>query len=334
MNSVRMGGFFRGVFLAIAVFVFLSVFTLSGCGPQQKRAGLTGGAVVALQNRHLHNLHRLDAEVYAGAQPDGAAGFAELQALGVKTAISVDGALPDEKTAARYGLRYIHLPIGYDGVPAATQQAIAKAIVEADGPVYIHCHHGKHRGAAAAAAACVVAGRQDPAQALATLKAMHTGENYVGLWRDVEAARPISLTELRAMPVTFQAAQPPPPLVAGMVTIDAIVERLQACSGADWQAPADHPDVDPAHEALMLKEAFAELQRSAEFAKRPADYRQWMAEGEKSAAALETALRDRLRKDGIPVPRHSLLAPVTAAWDNVKGNCLACHKPYRNLPQE
>src|SRR5688572_19279104 len=56
--------------------------------------------------------------LYSGGQPDGDAGFASLEKLGVKTVISVDGARPEIDVAKSHGMRYVHLPIGYNDVPA------------------------------------------------------------------------------------------------------------------------------------------------------------------------------------------------------------------------
>src|SRR5262245_46397548 len=65
----------------------------------------------------LPNAFRLHTKVISGGQPDGELAFAKLKELGVKTIISVDGARPEVELAKKYGLRYVHLPHGYDGVP-------------------------------------------------------------------------------------------------------------------------------------------------------------------------------------------------------------------------
>src|ERR1019366_1028729 len=56
------------------------------------------------------NLIRLSDRIYQGAMPQGDAGFASLEKLGVKTVISVDGARPDLEDAHKHGIRYVHLP--------------------------------------------------------------------------------------------------------------------------------------------------------------------------------------------------------------------------------
>src|SRR4051812_16326485 len=66
---------------------------------------------------HLPNAYRVHARVISGGLPDGEAAFRELEALDVKTIISVDSAAPDVELAAAHGMRYVHLPHGYDGIP-------------------------------------------------------------------------------------------------------------------------------------------------------------------------------------------------------------------------
>ncbi|HVR84282.1 MAG TPA: hypothetical protein VMU54_08225, partial [Planctomycetota bacterium] len=148
----------------------------------------TGGPT-PIHKPGLENAYWLTDKVLSGAQPEGDAAFEELSALGVKTLISVDGAKPDVDTARKHGLRYVHLPIGYDGVPSERALQLAKAIEELDGPIYMHCHHGQHRGPAAAVVACVVAGRMDTTRAVETLRTLGTGPQYVGLWDSAREAR-------------------------------------------------------------------------------------------------------------------------------------------------
>src|SRR4051794_39790224 len=82
----------------------------------------------------LHNAFRISGRVYSGSSPDGEGGFAALAALGIKTVLSVDGARPDVEAARRHGLRYVHLPFGYDGIPRDRVVALAKAAATLPGP--------------------------------------------------------------------------------------------------------------------------------------------------------------------------------------------------------
>src|SRR5436305_114465 len=120
---------------------------LGGCGVKPDAP-----PVRPLDAPGLPHAFRVSDRLFSGGNPDGEAGFAALRALGVQTVISVDGARPDWETAGRHGLRYVHLPVGYDGIPRGRVLALAKAARDLPGPVYVHCHHGKHRGPAAVAA--------------------------------------------------------------------------------------------------------------------------------------------------------------------------------------
>ena len=105
--------------------------------------------------KNIENGHIVTEKVISGAQPEGDESFKALKALGVKTIVSVDGSAPDVATAKKFGLTYVHLPVTYSGIKPEEGKAIAKALEELPGPIYLHCHHGKHRSAAAVAVACV-----------------------------------------------------------------------------------------------------------------------------------------------------------------------------------
>jgi protein tyrosine phosphatase (PTP) superfamily phosphohydrolase (DUF442 family) len=122
----------------------------------------------------LPNPWQIHPQVISGGLPEGDEAFRALADLGVKTLISVDGARPDVALAKKHGLRYVHLPHGYDGVPEERMQELAKAVRDLPGPIYIHCHHGKHRSPTAAAVACVGAGLLDASAAAPFLQAAGT----------------------------------------------------------------------------------------------------------------------------------------------------------------
>ena len=266
----------------------------------------------------LDNAYWLTDKVLSGAQPEGEAAFGELAALGVKTIISVDGAKPAVEAARRHGLRTVHLPIGYDGVPKERALELAKAIEELDGPLYIHCHHGQHRGPAAAVVACVVAGRMDPSRAVETLKLLGTGPQYVGLWASAREARKAEGSELHRLPVDFRETAPVPPLTEAMVGVDVVFERLQLCAASGWRKPPEHPDVDPPHEALRLREIFYEIMRTDEFNARPAEFRALMEASRAESERLEGLLRSGGNAD--------------PAFLTLKQSCVDCHKGWRNTP--
>src|SRR5262245_60445548 len=76
----------------------------------------------------LHNVYRVTDKLYSGSSPEGDEGFRSLQRLGVKTVLSVDGARPDVERSRRFGLRYAHLPVGYDGITHDQALRLARAV--------------------------------------------------------------------------------------------------------------------------------------------------------------------------------------------------------------
>src|SRR5262245_28510235 len=152
----------------------------------------------------LHNVLRVNDKLLSGGSPDGDAGFASLKELGVRTVISVDGARPDVERARKYGLRYVHLPIGYDGVPREQALRIARAIRDLPGLVYLHCHHGHHRAPAAAAVANLCLDERCSAtDAVAFLKEAGTSPKYKGLYASAEDFRRPTPGELDAVADDF-----------------------------------------------------------------------------------------------------------------------------------
>jgi protein tyrosine phosphatase (PTP) superfamily phosphohydrolase (DUF442 family) len=274
-------------------------------------------ASTAIHRPGLENAHWLTGTVISGAQPEGDAAFSELAALGVKTVISVDGAKPDADAARRHGLRYVHLPIGYDGVPADRARELAKAILELPGPVYIHCHHGLHRSPAAAAVACVVAGQMSNDQAVEAMKTLGTGPQYLGLWASAREARPAEPSALRDLKVEFREAAPIPALAEAMVGLDEVLERLQLCAKAGWRKPAEHPDLDPAHEALRVREILSEILRTDDCKTRSDEFRAMMEAAREVSARLESRLWAAEQAD--------------QEFAALKKSCTDCHKPYRNV---
>lgn len=277
-----------------------------------------------ITSQHLPNPVRVHPKVISGGLPEDEAAFAELRDLGVKTIISVDGMRPDVVTAKKFGLRYVHLPHGYDGVPEEVALDLAKAVRDLPGPIYMHCHHGKHRSPAAATVACVAAGMLPADSARDFLTLAGTSEHYRGLYRAAERARPLDPQILDKRTPNFPEAAKLPAMAEAMVEIDHSFERMQAVAAAGWKAPPNHPDVDPAHEALILREHFTELLRSDDTARRPKSFQRMLRDSETAARQLESALNLNQRP----------IAPLAAksALDKIAANCAACHKTYRDVP--
>jgi protein tyrosine phosphatase (PTP) superfamily phosphohydrolase (DUF442 family) len=276
---------------------------------------------------HLHNVLKIHPKVFSGGQPDGVEGFKKLQELGVKTLISVDGVKPDVELAHRFAMRYVHLPHGYDGIPDRRAKELAKAVCEMDGPVYVHCHHGRHRSPAAAAVACVTAGFVAPENSVGILEAAGTSKNYRGLYQSARAARKVDGALLSALKVEFQEVVDVPAMADAMVEIEKQHDHLQQFARNHWRPLAEHPDLAPAHEALMLREGFSELHRLDEVRNQPAEFQSLLKTGEQNAQQLEEQYRaweSTRSADGIKQLRRTL--------DALTRNCTACHGRYRDVP--
>ena len=264
------------------------------------------------------NAFQITKSVYSGGEPHTEEALKALAHLGIKTIVSVDGAKPDVDTAKKYGLRYIHLPIGYDGFSRERELQFGRVLTDAEGPVYFHCHHGKHRGPAAVAAGMEASGQWQPDDANAFLKAAGTAPKHTGLYQVINTFMVPTQAEFAAVDVTFPAVADTPPYQEAMALIDRQKDNLTLAEKAGWRAPADHPDVAPPHEALQLKESFTELIRLKTEADRPVVYHEEMKKALDAATALEAALRDA-NPDA-----------ATVAFKQLNQSCNTCHTQCRD----
>jgi len=262
----------------------------------------------------LQNLLKIAHNIYSGGEPSNNAAFISLVCLGITTIVSVDGAQPDIESASRYNLRYIHIPIGYDGIEEKAALSLTRLVKEVEGPFYIHCHHGVHRGPAAAAIAAIAEGDIDNKEAYDILELAGTSENYAGLWRDVEnfqvPDQNVKLPDLveKAEVSSFAAA---------MAEIDRSYDNLKLCRNANWNTPPGHPDLLPIQVALLLKERLREASRNLT---RESDeqFRMLLLEAEHHAQKIE----ELLHVNDLVSSEEKLL--------NLKQDCKSCHQKYRN----
>jgi protein tyrosine phosphatase (PTP) superfamily phosphohydrolase (DUF442 family) len=299
--------------------LLLLLLAVVGCGPPAPPPALPPADPVAVQADGLHNVFRVSDRVFSGSSPDGPDGFASLRQLGVKTVISVDGAKPDVAAADAHGLRYVHLPIGYDGISGDRAGQLAKAVRDLPGPVYIHCHHGKHRGPAACAAVQLTL---DPTwtaeRAERWMAAAGTDAKYSGLVRLPQTLRRPTAEELDALPPDFPTVAVVADLVRTMVDVDARWDHLKEVKAAGWKPPANHPDLDPPHEAVILAELYREAARLGDSTARGKEFVALLGEGEAAADELAKALR---AKD---------TTTAAAAFGRSQSACTKCHEKYRD----
>lgn len=269
---------------------------------------------VAVSAPGLDNAFRLGERIYSGSSPEGDAGFESLRKLGVRTIITVDGAAPDLERARQYGMRYVHLPVGYDGIPRDRALSLARAVRDLPGPIYIHCHHGKHRGPAAVACALLATDPNFSAkEGSIWLQTAGTDPRYRGLVELPDRFVPPTRAELAQAETNFPEVAPTANLTRKMVTIDELADALKAEREAGWKSAQKS-----ANRAVLLAEEFRESARLPEVTQHPEMAMQMLA-AEAATLKLESALRQ-----GDLQSRKQAFSAVTAS-------CSRCHAKFRDV---
>jgi hypothetical protein len=197
-----------------------------------------------------------------------------------------------------------------------------------EGPIYIHCHHGKHRSPAAATVACIAAGMLPADSGKRILQTAGTSPHYRGLYASAESALPIDPAVLNRLEPHFPEKAPVPPLVEAMGQIEHAHDHLKSLAANDWKQLENHPDLEPAHEALLLREQFTEMLRTDEVLREPAEFQRLVKASESDAQRLEDVLHAwQAKKAPQPTP-----TAARKALDLVTAHCTACHKQYRDVP--
>lgn len=275
----------------------------------------------------VHNAVAYHVGFVSGSVPEGDAGFDTLAAWGVRTIISVDGGAPDVARAGARGIRYIHLPIGYNGFDERRRLELARATRDAmvAGPVYIHCHHGKHRSAGAAAAIAASLGWATPEAGVARMKVSGTAPNYKGLYACAQGASALTEDEIDAVAPEFPSVARPSGFVGAMVELDEALERLREIEAAGWATPPDHPDLVPAAEAGRLSDLLRLMADDERTKREPEAFAALMLENHRLASALEELLAAQ------PAPDAVMARPaLSAQFKLVAASCKDCHVKHRD----
>lgn len=275
----------------------------------------------------LANLYHLSEAVVSGAEPDGQAAFEALQEMGVRTILSVDGKVPDAALAAAHGMRYVHVPIRYDGIEDEELIQIAKTFRELEPPFYVHCFHGKHRGPAAAAVGRIVLDGADRTRAVSEMRQWcGTSRKYRGLYATL-AEHPLpdeATTEGYAW--DFPAAREVDGLRGAMVTMTRHIDQLELAVLADFQFDPEHPDLAPLNDAKVLEELLEQCMDLEGSAPHSAGFQAGLAESRAAARHLVELLEER-QGEGF---RGEVLRQATEAFESLDRSCIECHKGYRN----
>lgn len=325
-RSRARGRWWLGTWLAAA---WLATVAGLGAGADGGAPGIHRAAEVAPAPPGLHRVFRLTGRIYSGSQPESEEALAGLARLGITTVVSVDGARPMVEAARRQGLRYIHLPVGYDGVSSNRLAQLAR-VATLPGVVYVHCHHGRHRGPAAAALLGRMAAGWSAEEGEAFLRQAGTAPEYAGLYRGVREFSPGAPGPPADVELPEQT--PPPPVVEAMVEIDRLFESLKKLGEAGGaSSPADGGGSSggrPGREtAALLGEHFRELGRHPDTAGRPPGYRALLGRAETAAVDLQAAWS---AAPGAGGGAGGWKAAVEARLDRLNQACLACHRRHRH----
>jgi hypothetical protein len=256
-------------------------------------------------------------------------------------------------------MRYVHLPIGYDGFDDVRKAQLVRAVRDLPKPIYLHCHHGKHRSAGAAGTVAVSLGWITNDAAAARMKVSGTAAGYKGVWACTAKAAPMVAAAIDAARADFPEVTLPDSMVSGMVAIDEAHDRLRMVEKNGWRVPPTHPDLAPAADAgkladllallnddvfvLAMERATPEVQVGGKDAGHGVavgaasadDFRALLVAGLAAASELELALAEAKPVVGTgPTPADEASVArakrLTAILGRVSANCKDCHVRYRD----
>jgi hypothetical protein len=162
-------------------------------------------------------------------------------------------------------------------------------------------------------------------QAEQWLRAAGTSTNYPGLYKTVREFKKRTTAEVKALCSDLPEVARVSGLVDAMVEIDNTLENLKAIRTANYQAPKEHPDMQPPNEVVILWEHYREAQRLPDAANYGGDFLQRLKSAEEEAKAAEQLLREFATK-----PSVDLRSRLDAAFDAMGKSCASCHKAHRN----
>lgn len=280
-----------------------------------------------LEGVGLHNVFRLGDRIISGSEPQGEAAFDQLAAMGVKTILTVDGKTPDVEAARTRGMRYVHVPIQYAGIPAETISRLAKSFHELEGPFYVHCFHGRHRGPAAAAVGRLALDGVPRELALAEMRQWcGTSKKYGGLYETIAEMEVPTREDSQGLAWDFPERLVMDGFQAVMIESVRARDNMKILAARDWEVDPAHPDIDLLNEAEKLFEAFAASVEMDEVKEEPQDFRDWVDISHRASREVRDTARALREQPG----DADLKRQLTESFDLVVGTCTACHRVYRD----
>lgn len=309
---------FAGCLVAMGLCVIgTGIAASAGCRYSDRKLNVVESAGPRERHPGLHNVVAMSGFLLNGSEPNGEAGFDSLANLGVKSIISVDGNPPDTARAAARGMKYVHLPLGYDGISEPERFRLTRAVRDLPKPIYIHCFHGFHRGPAAGTIALVSLGTITPEEGLGLMSRAGTDPNYDGLYDAVRRAKRLPRSVVSHVSGDFPDRVVPRGFTGKMATIGRRWDHLKLIAAAGFKTPPDHPDLVPEREAAALVSTLESVADEPYEVPDPAAFRQSL----KDATTAARALSDEIVRGG---PNQSKLL------DLLRSTCKDCHARWRN----
>lgn len=335
----------RSTFVMILVCTALlgTALLAAGCGDEMEATAAVAPPITGLENAYdaaaapklpptapedsegLHNVYKLSKSIISGSEPIGEGAIKHLAEMGVKTILSVDGKAPDADTARKYGMRYVHVPIRYSGMTKDEVKKITKTFRDLEGPFFVHCFHGRHRGPAAAALGRVAIDGVPREQAMAEMRQYcGTASKYEGLYRTIAEAIVPDSNELARYQWDFPEGHTFKGIRQVMVPMARAHDDIKLLMDRDWEPDPAHPDIDALNSAKILLDLYIQANHLGDTAERSSEYKTWMTEGEQSMRGLVDSLEAMKAGD------TSKGAAAAKQFKAVRKNCSVCHTAYRN----
>lgn len=245
-----------------------------------------------------------------GSEPRGKGDLQGLYDKGIRVVVSVDAARPLVEEAESLGMRIIHLPTPYSGFDVGTMGSFKRISMEVNEPIYVHCHHGKHRGPTAAAILAMYRGDFRNDKAIQLMKDAGTSPEYKGLWKTVEDFSSLKLTD--PLPRLFKE-QPADHVVEQMLIADESLDFIlnYLAEGRPSEIAKDIPN-----HIVLLRESMVESRRFSD--PKDTDLMNHYSQTDLLVRILEK------EKD------HSNSKAFEAATHNLGKSCKDCHQQHRN----
>jgi predicted secreted protein len=213
--------------------------------------------------------------------------------------------------------------VSYSGFDDQRRRELARAVRDsiASGPVYLHCHHAKHRSAGALAAAGVCLGWGSDEQMIERMNVSGINPKYRGLFDVVRRSRALESTELDSVPAEFPEVAEPLGFVASMVELDILDDRLKLIESAGWETPKDHPELVPVAEAGRMVEVYRQL----------AEERRSTKQGSGEIAALFTKAHAQAQVlEDLLAAQNRNVQKLAASYAAIARSCKNCHERFRD----